>query len=168
MRTIELITELKDFQIIVTTTKNLTKPIFSKLLFLYVVFYLYAILGAKLFGGYINLEAVTQYSPSSPGFYYLLNFNSFSASLVTLFHFMVVNNWFVTVDMYQAVMEQKSLPLFFFITFWCFVVLILLNVLIALILEIYSSVEPEVAMKAKKVSLTMQLSQIVKTVDKES
>ena len=81
---------------------------------------------------------------------------------------MVVNNWFVTVDMYQAVMQQESVPLFFFITFWCFVVLILLNVLIALILEIYSSVEPEVAMKAKKVSLTMQLSQIVKTVDKES
>ncbi len=46
--------------------------------------------------------------------------------------------------------------------------LILLNVLIALILEIYSSVEPEVAMKAKKVNLTMQLSQIVNAVDKDS
>ena len=46
--------------------------------------------------------------------------------------------------------------------------LILLNVLIALILEIYSSVEPEVALKAKKVSITMQLSQIVKAVDKDT
>ena len=165
---IELITELSDFQIIVTTTKNLTKPIFSKLLFIYVVFYLYAILGAKLYGGKINLASVTKHSPSSPGFYYLLNFNSFSASLVTLFHFMVVNNWFVTIDMYQLVTGHQTRPLLFFISFWCFVVLILLNVLIALILEIYSSVEPEVAMKAKKVNLTMQLSQIVNAVDKDS
>jgi len=35
--------------------------------------------------------------------YYLLNFNSFLASWVTLFHFMVVNNWYVTIDMYQNV-----------------------------------------------------------------
>ena len=103
----------------------------------------------------------------SPGFYYLLNFNSFSASLATLFHSIVVNNWCVTIDMYQLVTGQDTGPLIFFITFWCFVVLILLNVLIALILEIYSSVEPEVAMKAKKVNLTMQLSQIVNAVDKD-
>ena len=57
---------------------------------------------------------------------------------------MVVNNWFITIQMYSDVYGDTLVPNLFFITFWCFVVLILLNVLIALILEIFTSVEPEV------------------------
>ena len=63
---------------------------------------------------------------------------------------MVVNNWFVTIDMYKTVTNNNYTPAIFFVLFWCFVVLILLNVLIALILEIYSSVEPEVNDTVKK------------------
>ena len=57
---------------------------------------------------------------------------------------MVINNWFVTIDMYKAVTDSVVSPTLFFVIFWCTVVLILVNVLIALILEIYQSVEPEV------------------------
>jgi len=39
---------------IAATTTNLTRSFFSKLFFLYVVFYLYAVIGAKIFGGKIN------------------------------------------------------------------------------------------------------------------
>ena len=56
-------------------------------------------------------------------------------------------------------------PMIFFLTFWCFVVLILLNVLLALILEIYSSIEPEVTMKQNKMKLAMQLSDFVAKAD---
>lgn len=100
-------------------------------------------------------------APDSPPFYYLLNFNEFSTSLVTLFHFMIVNNWFMTIDMYRACVKHKIVPELFFVSFWCFVVLILLNVLIALILDIYSSVEPEVNAKAKKLKLSHQIKEIV-------
>ena len=62
---------------------------------------------------------------------------------------MVVNNWQETVEMYQNVTGFQRIPQLFFIVFWCCVVLILLNVLIALILEIYSSVEPEVYESAR-------------------
>ena len=62
---------------------------------------------------------------------------------------MVVNNWQETVEMYQNVTGHERAPEIFFIVFWCCVVLILLNVLIALILEIYSSVEPEVYESAR-------------------
>lgn len=92
--------ELKDFKIIVATTQNLTKTFLVKGLFLYMVFYCYAFVGMKVFGGQINRESVHKYSPDSPVFYYLLNFNTFTASLITLFHFMVINNWYVTIDMY--------------------------------------------------------------------
>ena len=36
------------------------------------------------------------------------------------------------------------MPVFFFTSFWVTVVLILLNVVLSMVLEIYSSVEPEV------------------------
>ena len=144
---------MKEFNLVVETTHNLTVPIFSKLLFLYIIYYLFAIVGAFLFGGKINEKSVAEKSPGSPAFYYLLNFNSYGASLITLFHFMVINNWFVTIQMYQAVTDNKYLPTLFFVVFWCFVVLVLLNVLISLIIEIYSSVEPEVNEKKKKEKL---------------
>jgi len=41
------------------------------------------------------------------------------------------------------------------------VVLVLLNVLIAIVVEVYSSVEPEVLRKVKQIDLTKQLSLIV-------
>lgn len=87
LRILELLSELRDFQIMRQTTANLTSPVFTKLFFLYLIYYLYAIVGAKVFGGKVNLKTVATESPDSPPFYYLLNFNSFASSLVTLFHF---------------------------------------------------------------------------------
>ena len=89
---------------------NLTLPIFSKLLFLYVIFYLFAIVGQKLYGGLITVESVRKLSPETPALYYLLNFNNYPSSLVTLFHFMVINNWYVTIDMYQDVLGHEMGP----------------------------------------------------------
>lgn len=54
LRIVELLAELKEFNMVVQTTHNLTQPIFSKLLFLYIIFYLFAIVGAFLFGGEIT------------------------------------------------------------------------------------------------------------------
>ena len=104
LRAFEFMRELEDYQMIVVTTKNLTKPVLTKVLFLYVVYFIYACIGQKIFGGYINLEKVNEMAPEAPPYYYLMNFNSFSSGMVTLFHFMVVNNWFLTVDMYISVM----------------------------------------------------------------
>lgn len=84
---------------------------------------------------------------------------------MTLFHFMVVNNWFVTIDMYRAVMDEPIIPVIFFVTFWCFVVLILLNVVLSLVLEIYSSVEPEVKRVDEKVKLIKKIRHIIESTD---
>jgi len=58
VRVFELFTELNDFNVLMTTIKNMTKSIFSKLLFLYVIYFTYAIVGGSIFGGKINHEAV--------------------------------------------------------------------------------------------------------------
>lgn len=85
----------------------------------------------------ITEEAVKLKSPSSPPYYYLMNFNSYASSLITLFHFTIINNWFVTIDMYQDVTGTETFPLLFFVAWYVTIVLVLLNVLIALIIEIY-------------------------------
>lgn len=65
--------------------------------------------------------------------------------MVTLFHFMIVNNWYLTIDMYINIMGHSILITSYFVCFWSTVVLILLNVVLSMVLEIFSSVEPEVS-----------------------
>jgi hypothetical protein len=80
---------------------------------------------------------------SVPAFYYLMNFNDFGASILTLFPLMVVNNWFVIVQEYQDITDSRAVRIFFF-AFWIFSVLILTNVVVAFALEVYSSVEESI------------------------
>lgn len=56
-------------------------------------------------------------------------------------------------------------PIFFFTCFWITVVLILLNVVLAMVLEIYSSVEPEVHRGTERVKLLKKLKKIVESID---
>ena len=58
LRCLDLLSELQDFQTIIQTTKNVTAPILSKLLFLYGVYYFFAILGAIFYGGEITEQSV--------------------------------------------------------------------------------------------------------------
>ena len=74
------------------TTQKITKPILGKFLFIYLIFYVYAQVGQLLFGGDVN------YNNAVTPLWYLLNFNDYGCSMITLFHQMVVNNWFLTVD----------------------------------------------------------------------
>ena len=168
LRGFELMSEMEDYQMIVVTTKNLTRPIMTKMLFLYVVFFIYASIGQKVFGGLIYLENVAKLSPDTPPYYYLMNFNCFSSGMVTLFHFMIVNNWWVTIDMYVDILGHPVWITTFFVLFWASVVLILLNVVLSMILEIFSSVEPEVQRNKEKVELAKQMKRFVDAAERES
>ena len=72
-----------------------------------------------------------------------MNFNDFGASMVTLFHIMVVNNWFITCNMFIDI-NGNDFPKLFFVSFWILTVLIIFNLVISNIIEIYDSVESEV------------------------
>ena len=80
---------------------------------------------------------------------------------------MIVNNWIVTIQMYQSIVKWYTCPELFFISFWCFVTVILMNVIVAMIIEIYSSVEPEVTRKMKQIDLTKQLMKMVEGMDQD-
>jgi two pore calcium channel protein len=77
-----------------------------------------------------------------PPLYYLMNFNDFPSCMVTLFHIMIVNNWYITCNMFVLV-KGNNWPRCFFVAFWVIVVLIMLNLVISFILEIYSETEED-------------------------
>ena len=81
-----------------------------------------------------------------PVLYYLMNFNDFGSSMVTLFHIMVVNNWFITCNMFIDIMGN-DFPKLFFVSFWILTVLIIFNLVISNIIEIYDSVEADISTK---------------------
>ena len=71
-----------------------------------------------------------------------MNFNDFGMSIITLFHIMVVNNWFITCNMYCDVVGSYY-PQVYFISFWVVTVLIMLNLVIAFMIEIYEAANNE-------------------------
>ena len=76
-----------------------------------------------------------------PPFYYLMNFNDFPSALVLLFQQMIVNNWFVVVNMMSLLVAQENLVRLFFVSFWVVVVLVLINIMVAIVLEIHGSLQ---------------------------
>ena len=125
VRVFNFVKEAQSIKLIAATTRHITKPILGKFLFIYLVFYFYAQLGSLFFGGKLTTKAYEANS-SLPAFWYLLNFNDYGASLITLFHQMVVNNWFITVNMFAEIEGHGSVwwVRCFFVSFWIVIVLI--------------------------------------------
>lgn len=69
-----------------------------------------------------------------------MNFNDFGASMLTLYPLMVVNNWFVIVQVYVDITGTRLVRLYF-ILFWFASVMVFLNIVVAFAIEVYSSVE---------------------------
>ena len=123
---------------------------------LYTVFFVFAILGQLLYGGQLTTNSAQAYDDFTPGLYYLMNFNDFGASIVTLFHIMVVNNWYVTCNMFCVVMDA-TWPRVYFILFWILTVLIMLNLVISFVLEIFADVGASVSKAHKRSQFVIQL-----------
>ena len=97
-----------------------------------------------------------------------MNFNDFGSSLVTLFHQMVVNNWFVTVGMLSDITGHQVATHFYFVTFWMAIVLVLLNIVIAIVLEIFGSVTNQVEAEMKTTKMQIQLHKWLEGCDEET
>jgi len=113
-------------------------------LLLVVVFFIYSSIGRWCFGGVIySTNPALVGSQFAQQQYWSLNFNDCASSLVTLFVLMVVNNWYIIADAYMRAAGTWWASLFF-VTFFVKVNLIVLNILMALILECTSVLAHEV------------------------
>ena len=105
------------------------------------IYFFFAILGMWLFGGKVRkgMEVLTNNTSGIPDTYHLDNFNDFFSGLVTLFTLMVVNNWYVQVQMFVLVTENPYVR-YYFIAFWYMSVIIAINIFVAFAIDMYSSV----------------------------
>ena len=113
---------------------------------LYTLFYTYAYIGEFTWGGCITTKSEQTSDNDIPALYYLMAFNDFGQSMVTLFHIMVVNNWWVTCNMFIDV-SQNNWPQLYFASFWVLTVLIIFNLVVSNVIEIYDEVETDVQQK---------------------
>ena len=148
LRLLFLISELEQFTVIAATFNKFSRPFFTMMLSLYTVFFFFAFIGDVCWNGLITVSAVAA-NEGTPTLYYLMNFNDFPNSLLTLFHIMVVNNWYVTCDMF-CTLAGNIAPRLYFVAFWVVTVLIMLNIVISFVLEVYGAAEEEVQAQFKR------------------
>ena len=143
LRLLVLLWEIEDFRKIYTTFQRFSKPFLTIMFSLYTVMFFYAIIGEYFFSKMITVSSVAASSHSASNLYYLINFNDMYASMMTLFHVLVVNNWNQTTDLYCSI-SGTGWPRFYFSTYWVICTLIMLNIVVSFVLEIYGSVGDEV------------------------
>ena len=78
---------------------KMTVPILFMLCALYLVFYFFAIVGMFGLGGEIRQPNFHSESGIPNNLYYLVNFNDLGSAIVTLYAFMIINNWPAITDM---------------------------------------------------------------------
>ena len=79
----------------------------------------------------------------------MINFNDFVSSLITLFHLMVVNNWYNTTNMLCDVVGNRW-PRVYTFSFIVITVWIMLSLVISFVLEIHSTVSEDVEREWKR------------------
>lgn len=144
LRLLILIQELKAFNVIFSSLGRFSKPFLNMCISLYTVYYIFTQIGMLSFGGKITIDTA-----NNAGMFYLMNFNDFGASIITLFHLSIVNNWYVTCNMFCYALKS-SWPKLFFVCWWATSVLILQNLIISFVMEIYSSTVIEVDAEFKR------------------
>ena len=159
IRISEFFTELQQFKIILSTLKKFTLPFFFTMVNLYTIFFTYAYWGEYMWGGLVTTKSAQTKDSGIAAYYYLMNFNDFGSSMITLFHIMVVNNWFITCNMFTDIVGNTS-PQYFFVSFWVLTVLIIFNLVISNIIEIYDSVEQEISTSFRVSKLSYQLKDL--------
>jgi len=100
LRLTNLLSEVKQARLLFSTLSAMSGPFISMLTSLYIVFFVYVQVGQYLYSGDVTIQSPDM-DHSIPDLYYLLNFNDFGAGMITMFHILVVNNWWVTCTMYE-------------------------------------------------------------------
>jgi len=70
-------------------------------------------------------------------YYDIVNYNSFFNMLLTQFHLTIVSNWQVTMKAYMVALDTRWISLYF-IVFWLVTVIILMNLVVASVLDIFA------------------------------
>jgi len=110
---------------------------------LVIVFYVYGTFAEQTLGGLVyETNPDLKGSDFEAAKYWPINFNDFLSAMVTLFVLMIVNNWFVFCQGFTLVAHSKW-PVIFVVSFFLVTNLIVLNILMALILDCSGALRAE-------------------------
>uniref|UniRef100_A0A7S4Q837 Ion transport domain-containing protein n=2 Tax=Alexandrium monilatum TaxID=311494 RepID=A0A7S4Q837_9DINO len=150
MRIVRILHYIQPLKQIATFVVRLASTYYRMGMILVVLFYIYGLLGEQFFGGLIYSTnpdlADTAFAQAN---YWSMNFNDFNSGMVTLFVIMVVNNWFViTAAFIRAAGTRWAAA--FFVSFYLLVNMIVLNILMALIIDCSATVQQELEQEAEE------------------
>ncbi|KAL3308820.1 Two pore calcium channel protein 2 [Cichlidogyrus casuarinus] len=123
---------------LVRTFAELPRNLNPILVVLYTVYYVFALLGMSLFKGKIVYDKDKPVDPSDNFAtlgYYSQNFDDFASSIVILWNFMIVNNWFIVIDKLRSVTSNWAWA--YFLSFWAIVNVMVLSLFTALVIDTF-------------------------------
>ncbi|OVA14926.1 EF-hand domain [Macleaya cordata] len=137
LRLIRLLMHVQRYRAFVATFLTLIPTLMPYLGTIFCILCIYCSLGLQIFGGIVNsgnpkLEESALYEND----YLLFNFNDYPNGMVTLFNLLVMGNWQVWMQGYKE-LTGTSWTLVYFISFYLITVLLLLNLVVAFVLEAF-------------------------------
>ncbi|XP_004487279.1 two pore calcium channel protein 1 isoform X2 [Cicer arietinum] len=137
LRLIRLLMHVKRFRGFVATFLSLIPSLMPYLGTIFCVLCIYCSIGVQIFGGLVNagnpdLEA----TDLAVNDYLLFNFNDYPNGMVTLFNLLVSEIWEELMESYKD-LTGTSWTYVYFISFYLITVLLLLNLIVAFVLEAF-------------------------------
>ncbi|KAF7850532.1 hypothetical protein BT93_L5417 [Corymbia citriodora subsp. variegata] len=137
LRLIRLLMYVKRYRAFVATFLTLIPSLMPYLGIIFCVLCIYCSLGEQIFGGMVNAgNSKLSETDLEADDYLLFNFNDYPNGMVTLFNLLVMNNWQEWMQSYKE-LTGTSWSLIYFISFYLITVLLLLNLVVAFVLEAF-------------------------------
>ncbi|KAK9689885.1 hypothetical protein RND81_09G088100 [Saponaria officinalis] len=139
LRLIRLLMRVKQYRAFVATFLTLLPSLMPYLGTIFCVMCVYSSLGVQLFGGIVNAgNSLVEGTDLAENDYLLFNFNDYPNAMVTTFNLLVMGNWQAWMQSYRD-LTRTSWSLVYFVSFYLITVMLILNLIIAFVLEAFFS-----------------------------
>ncbi|XP_052302480.1 two pore calcium channel protein 1 isoform X3 [Populus trichocarpa] len=150
LRLIRILMYVRSYRAFVATFLTLIPSLMPYLGTIFCVMCIYCSLGIQIFGGLVNAGNLDlEGTGLAEDDYLLFNFNDYPNGMVTLFNLLVMGNWHEWMQSYKD-LTGTYWSLAYFISFYLVTVLLLLNLVMAFVLEgFFAEMELETAEKCE-------------------
>ncbi|KAL2981282.1 hypothetical protein AAZX31_13G279600 [Glycine max] len=137
LRLIRILMYVKRYRAFVATFLTLIPSLMPYLGIIFCTLCIYCSIGVQIFGGIVNAgNPELELTALAENDYLVFNFNDYPNGIVTLFNFLVTATWDEVMTSYKE-LTGTSWTYLYFISFYLITVLLLLNLIIAFVLEAF-------------------------------
>lgn len=137
LRLIRLLMHVQQYRAFVATFLTLIPSLMPYLGTIFCVLCIYCSVGVQIFGGMVNAgNPILSTTDLQDSDYLLFNFNDYPNGMVTLFNLLVMGNWQIWMQSYKE-LTGTAWSYIYFISFYLITVLLLLNLVVAFVLEAF-------------------------------